>query len=342
MALTFALLSLAAAANGAAKEPPPRIPLVAGLTITAAISEQLGDYEAIYQVQSVGKDTYRMTLAAEVPDALGEGTHAIDVSRNVMLEDHRSARIIRPRFYESDSEVFRGTTPFFSSAIVSDLRKTGTTRLTWRQVESMLGIPLESDYTGTLRRIGTTTLPVLVNGRRVALAAIHAGGRLLAGQDVFDADVYILDDPDNPILLRSRSGSVIRIDFPVQQSPGDSLEGALAQRRKVDVYGIYFAFNSANIRPQSQRTLEQLAAILKKNPDWKLRVDGHTDDVGGDASNLDLSRRRAAAVKAALVQMHAVAAERLVTGGYGEGVPRERNDTTEGRARNRRVELTRL
>jgi outer membrane protein OmpA-like peptidoglycan-associated protein len=120
-----------------------------------------------------------------------------------------------------------------------------------------------------------------------------------------------------------------------------SLEQQLGNLRTADVYGIYFAFNSAAIRPQSERKLKEIAAILKNNPDWTLSINGHTDNIGDEASNLELSRKRSAAVKEALVQRHGISAARLITGGYGESSPKEDNDTVEGRARNRRVELTR-
>jgi outer membrane protein OmpA-like peptidoglycan-associated protein len=87
--------------------------------------------------------------------------------------------------------------------------------------------------------------------------------------------------------------------------------------------------------------LEEIAGVLARHPDWILRIDGHTDGIGGEAANLDLSQRRAASVKAALVRRHGIAAARLSTGGYGENRPKASNDTPEGRALNRRVELTR-
>jgi outer membrane protein OmpA-like peptidoglycan-associated protein len=72
-----------------------------------------------------------------------------------------------------------------------------------------------------------------------------------------------------------------------------------------------------------------------------LAINGHTDNVGGDQSNLNLSRRRAAAVKDALVTRHGIAADRLTTAGMGRSQPKDTNETLEGRAQNRRVELVR-
>jgi outer membrane protein OmpA-like peptidoglycan-associated protein len=79
----------------------------------------------------------------------------------------------------------------------------------------------------------------------------------------------------------------------------------------------------------------------QKHPDWKLSVSGHTDSIGNDKANLALSQRRAAAVKDALVTRYKIDAIRLVTGGYGAARPIATNETLEGRARNRRVELQR-
>jgi OOP family OmpA-OmpF porin len=81
---------------------------------------------------------------------------------------------------------------------------------------------------------------------------------------------------------------------------------------------------------------------MQRHPDWKLRVTGHTDSIGGSGNgNQVLSARRAAAVKDALASHYGVAAIRLDTGGAGDSQPLETNATLEGRARNRRVELTR-
>ena len=81
--------------------------------------------------------------------------------------------------------------------------------------------------------------------------------------------------------------------------------------------------------------------VLRRNPDWKLSVEGHTDAIASEQYNLDLSARRAAAVRTALGSRFGIAAARLTTAGLGESSPRDRNDTLEGRARNRRVELVR-
>ena len=113
---------------------------------------------------------------------------------------------------------------------------------------------------------------------------------------------------------------------------------AIAGTGRVALYGIFFDFNKADVKPESDATLEQIAKLLKDNAALRLLVVGHTDNVGGFASNMDLSQRRAAAVVATLVQ-RGVGRERLAPHGVSFASPVASNKTDEGRARNRRVEL---
>jgi outer membrane protein OmpA-like peptidoglycan-associated protein len=118
-----------------------------------------------------------------------------------------------------------------------------------------------------------------------------------------------------------------------------ALETELAESGTAVIYDIFFSFNSASIREESLPRLREIADVLMQHPDWRLSVNGHTDNIASDNYNLELSARRAEAVKEALASRHGVDAGRLVTAGYGEAQPRDTNDTLEGRARNRRVEL---
>src|SRR4051812_33957752 len=102
--------------------------------------------------------------------------------------------------------------------------------------------------------------------------------------------------------------------------------------------GILYPFNSTEILPAGKDNLKQLASSLDKYPNSDILVVGHTDSVGTDAYNLDLSQRRALAASAYL-QSLGVPASRLQTAGKGKSEPVQANDTEEGRARNRRVEI---
>jgi outer membrane protein OmpA-like peptidoglycan-associated protein len=214
-----------------------------------------------------------------------------------------------------------------------------------------------------LHRVETTDLafPVLLNQQPVTLPAVHA---TCTADNEDPIHIYYLDQAANPLTLAFQIGSsrlqVIRITIPPPPpqagagggsaggggaggggSGAGQMEQALAEKKPVEIYGIYFDFNSSVIKPESETVLKQISDIMHKNPDWKLSVSGHTDNIGDDNFNMGLSQRRAAAVKDALVTRYGISADRLTTSGYGASQPIADNKTLEGRARNRRVELQR-
>jgi OOP family OmpA-OmpF porin len=106
--------------------------------------------------------------------------------------------------------------------------------------------------------------------------------------------------------------------------------------------GILFDVNSDKIKPTSYGVLKEIATTLKDNPDVKVKIIGHTDSDGDDAKNLDLSKRRAAAVKIVLASEFGIESSRMETDGSGEAKPIGENKTPEGKAQNRRVEFAKL
>jgi len=111
---------------------------------------------------------------------------------------------------------------------------------------------------------------------------------------------------------------------------------------KLVTYGIYFDVNKDVVKPESYGTLKEIAGILNEVPDVKVKIFGHTDADGDDAKNMDLSKRRAASVKAELVKSFGVKADQLATDGLGETKPVAANDTPVNKALNRRVEFIKL
>jgi outer membrane protein OmpA-like peptidoglycan-associated protein len=118
-----------------------------------------------------------------------------------------------------------------------------------------------------------------------------------------------------------------------------SMAGSIKETGKVALYGIYFDTGKSVLKPESQGTLEQISNLLKADPNLKLYVVGHTDNVGIFDSNIKLSNDRAIAVVNALVSKFSVNAARLKAFGDGPTSPVASNDKEEGRALNRRVEL---
>jgi len=104
-------------------------------------------------------------------------------------------------------------------------------------------------------------------------------------------------------------------------------------------YGIKFDTDSDRLKPESAPVIQSIARGLEANPNLKLIIEGHTDSVGNADHNLDLSKRRAEAVKAVLVTQFKVDPSRLEAVGLGASKPLGSNDTPQGRAQNRRVEL---
>ncbi|UCD34022.1 MAG: OmpA family protein [Nitrospiraceae bacterium] len=119
---------------------------------------------------------------------------------------------------------------------------------------------------------------------------------------------------------------------------------AAAVRREGDLLAISlkgdvtFDTNSAIVKPGLYSEIDRIAEVLVKYPDTVIRVEGHTDSTGSESYNMDLSGRRAEAVKNLIVQK-GVDPSRLQTMAFGESAPIATNDTPEGRARNRRVEI---
>lgn len=131
-------------------------------------------------------------------------------------------------------------------------------------------------------------------------------------------------------------------EFRVAEGGKKILYDQLQAEGRVATRGIYFDTGSDRLRPESTPTLKEMAAMLKEHTDLKLLIEGHTDDVGDDAYNLDLSERRAASVRSYLVAEYGIDGSRLQSKGLGETKPAGPNTSPEGRQFNRRVELVKL
>lgn len=118
----------------------------------------------------------------------------------------------------------------------------------------------------------------------------------------------------------------------------DALKDGLVQNGHVEVPGIFFDFNKADLKPESKPALDELTKLLQANPALHVWVVGHTDNVGSVDFNMTLSKSRAAAVITALTAA-GIAPARMAPFGNGPYAPVATNTTDEGRAKNRRVEL---
>ncbi len=128
----------------------------------------------------------------------------------------------------------------------------------------------------------------------------------------------------SPIVCKANATSVLNFEL-------------LAE--KIVLRGIHFEFDQANLLVDSYTMLEKLYRFLKDNPKLCVEIGGHTDWVASDGYNMELSTRRADAVRNYLIK-HGISPSKIIAKGYGESVPIASNKTDEGRALNRRIELT--
>jgi outer membrane protein OmpA-like peptidoglycan-associated protein len=340
------------------------VPLCPGLTLVTAVNGPEGDYESLKTVVSADARGIAVAYSAQVPARDGS-LRNWNMQRVMLREDLGTATLYAHYFHTNGSDTIPGSTTLgISTAVLRSLKRTGAAELglveggNYAFPADRSKAPNLYDYEEMwkLRRIGTEPVRVTVNDAMTSLPAIHARGSYLGSK----VDFWFLDDEENPVTLQYQfaSGSdalseawrlrTVKIAWRCTGSgrtAGEErmlrLERALREERRAVVYDLFFDFNSEGIRPESEPTLREIAEVLRRNPDWRLSVEGHTDAVASDQYNLGLSARRAAAVKAALTGRFTIAGARLTTAGFGESSPRDRNDTLEGRARNRRVELVR-
>ncbi len=137
------------------------------------------------------------------------------------------------------------------------------------------------------------------------------------------------------------TGSPMMKNLKITTAAPDTRSKLLTEGKLIS-YGIYFDSGKDVVKPESYGAINDIAKVLKENPTVKIKIVGHTDSDGDDATNLDLSKRRAASVKASFIKDFGIEASRIETDGKGETQTIAPNATSEGKAKNRRVEFIKL
>jgi outer membrane protein OmpA-like peptidoglycan-associated protein len=321
------------------------IPLKEGLTLSSIwVSEGVDfEHECLVQVTAVTPSYIDVTQACSNPDT--RNTRAD--TRRLCRSDLREGFFYATKMYSvALPPVIRGATMFsLSQRSLRELKTAGKTRHRFISVADAWRTsaePIQTDSDGILSTGPSDRgpYPVIVNDRVADLPTLLAVGH--SGTED-QAMVRVLDSDEFPLVIdyhRPRWGFRVhytKISFPT----GGEMEERLATEKQVDLYGLYFDFGSDRLRAESDPVLKEIAGVLAKNAAWTLTINGHTDNIGGEALNLDLSRRRSQSVRRALSERHKVDPARLTTAGFGASQPKEDNSTIEGRAKNRRVELVR-
>lgn len=196
-------------------------------------------------------------------------------------------------------------------------------------VQSPSGLQIARNYSNAIKKIGgqiiyefddgglqNTILKLSKNGVEV-WAHINAGGNGMYSINIIEKEAMSQD--------------VV--------ADASSMAKSIKETGKVALYGIYFDTGKASLKPESNPALEEIGKLLKADPALKLYVVGHTDNTGILDSNLKLSMARALAVVNELTSRYSIPASRLTACGDGPTAPVASNDSEEGKALNRRVEL---
>lgn len=187
--------------------------------------------------------------------------------------------------------------------------------------------------------------------------ALHAGGgtELLQGSATPDWRVYTginwtfgplfkKERPIDPITKKEESAPIYKVtrndDEEVVSIEEDTLDGPIAEEESFLIRDILFEFNSDQLDDVSLQTLDKFAAYLKRPPMiTQVVIEGHTDSIGSDKYNLELSKKRAISVGKYLIDNHRIPLSKIRAIGYGETRPLADNGNFQGREQNRRVEF---
>ena len=335
--------------------------------LTTSWSVPAGDLESTDQITAVSPGEFDFQYSGPTRPRVGEQgqiRHAVLANR-VCGEDIAQADTFSTGWVFNSEHKAPAVYPGVSRTVLSinkfqTLKASGTLPMVFGYYDYMDALTEWEllAWKGTLARVepGDVPFPIIINDQPVNVPAIHVQGSMKVietggrfGTRDQPTDAYILDDPATPVVLSWMFGENLKQDdafrvrytkvtYPSANKP--TIEQQLEKQRKAITYGIYFDFNQDTIKPESEPVLKEIAQAMADRPGWKLTIAGYTDNIGGDKYNLGLSQRRSAAVKRALVERYHEDPSRLSTAGYGDSSPIDTNDTLEGRARNRRVELT--
>jgi outer membrane protein OmpA-like peptidoglycan-associated protein len=320
-----------------------------GLVVVSATNDAVlqKDYESIATIASADANGIRYSTDWAIPDRQApDGVRRQSAQTLERAQDSEHARRLIIWYLPGDPETFPGATgPTPSVDVFNEIRTKGEAAIVVGAVSKNDGGNLFAGrkyFRGVVKKLGNESVRVVVDGVPTMLNTVHVGGTVSVAGDSGDVAFWWLDDPAARIALKfTFQGSLVqavRIDRPSRQSTEEALAGKSCRS---ELPGIYFLTDSAQLSPASQPAIQRVAATLKAHPDWMITIEGHTDNTGSDQHNLDLSKRRAESLKTELLSKYGIPATRLSTAGYGRTRPVDTNDSLEGRAHNRRVELLR-
>jgi OmpA-OmpF porin, OOP family len=183
--------------------------------------------------------------------------------------------------------------------------------------------------------------------RNIQDALKKIGGKIIFDDNFNKCSTIVVEKDGNEIWVEVRSYNYMyRLNTIVKKvmeqdvvATAEVMGNDINSTGHVSIYGIYFDTGKADIKPESDAAISEIAKLLQNNPALKIYVVGHTDSVGSFDSNMKLSKDRAEAVTKSLITKYSIAPDRLKSHGVSSLAPVASNDTEEGKQKNRRVEL---
>jgi outer membrane protein OmpA-like peptidoglycan-associated protein len=242
----------------------------------------------------------------------------------------------RTAYYASDRKGGTGGIDIYSFELPERARPRPVTYARARVVDATTGYPLVSKVDFIDLKTGQSYVATNTKSDGTALVCLPAGRDYALN---VNKDNYLFFSDNFNLTGVATFEQPFILNIELQPIAKDSLSGKITTEGKpIVLRNVFFETGSASLRPESAAELDRLAALLTQLPTLRIQINGHTDNVGNDATNQTLSEQRAKAVQDYLIEK-TIDPARLKFKGYGETKPMETNETTEGKARNRRTEF---
>ncbi|MDZ4714684.1 MAG: OmpA family protein [Cytophagales bacterium] len=264
-----------------------------------------------------------VSIAASSQDAEGSKEHPMFPNRmpNYVIAEYSS------NFDEAEFNLAANQSKMVTKEGTKTFINYGFDTESGSQMPSVLQIL--RNYENAAKKIGGTTVFLKAGDEGVAVFKITKGKS--------EAWVKVEKGPNDAY---NYTLTIVEIEAMKQEITSDDILTALNTDGHLALY-INFDFGKADIKPETKAVIDQLVGMLAANPELKVSIEGHTDNVGTPATNKTLSESRARSVMNEIVR-NGINAARLSSKGWGQDKPVSDNTSDEGRAKNRRVEIVKM
>ncbi|MBA8877542.1 OmpA family protein [Phyllobacterium myrsinacearum] len=355
--LVFALSLLCGTVNWAKADATTPTSDLAGSSDNAQIKRYDGSFIVSYE-----KFSYTDFSIPLAPLKASENTDARDVNNNIVFTPEKKLDVegaltrityVIPaersplevlRNYEDEVAAAKGEVLFKCKAEECGGDATRSSSGGGGNMSLMMHFFHEGDIKDAAFSNGACALSSHIRDQRFFTAKLPGAG----GDTYITVQTYTLLNDDYCKAFNGRTIALVHVLEPKSRDKKMVVVGAkemassLGSQGSIALYGVYFDTDKTDLKAESAPTLKEIANLLQSDPELSVIIVGHTDNQGKFAYNVDLSGKRAAAVKKELVSAYKIKADRLTTAGAGMMAPVASNDNEEGRAKNRRVVLVKL